>query len=224
MEGLHCAISNAVNSGLIHGIKLSSSNITISHLFYADDVIITTEWNSINLDNIIHILQVFYLASGLKINIHKSNIYGIGVPNDEVVDMARRTGGLNIGSLKSFNLALLQKWRWRMFSFPNALWVEVIKSLHGQEGGFDNRGYKFNGTWARIVGTSNFLHSNDIIPFNSFRFQQYMDCLINDRIVNGKWKWNWSREDIGVRNTAYLRDMLLEISQVDLNAVDDHCV
>ncbi|GKD41708.1 hypothetical protein Tco_1261915, partial [Tanacetum coccineum] len=50
------------------------------------------------------------------------------------------------------------------------------------------------------------------------------DCLIIDRIVNCQWKWNWSREDIGVRNTAYLRDMFLEISQVDLNAVDDHCV
>ncbi|GKE85569.1 RNA-directed DNA polymerase, eukaryota, partial [Tanacetum coccineum] len=35
---------------------------------------------------------------------------------------------------------------------------------------------------------------------------------------------NWSKEDTGVRNTAYLRDMLLEIRQVDLNAVDDHCV
>nr|GEX23007.1 ribonuclease H-like domain-containing protein [Tanacetum cinerariifolium] len=37
-------------------------------------------------------------------------------------------------------------------------------------------------------------------------------------------KWNWSRKDIGIRNTAYLRDMILKISQVDLNAVDDHCV
>ncbi|GKC88282.1 putative RNA-directed DNA polymerase, eukaryota, reverse transcriptase zinc-binding domain protein [Tanacetum coccineum] len=32
------------------------------------------------------------IASGLKINIHKSNIFGIGVPNVDVVDMARRTG------------------------------------------------------------------------------------------------------------------------------------
>ncbi|GKA50550.1 putative RNA-directed DNA polymerase, eukaryota, reverse transcriptase zinc-binding domain protein [Tanacetum coccineum] len=168
MEGLHCAISNAFNSSLIRGIKLSSSNITISHLFYADELRVS------------------------KIIIHKSNIYGIGVPNDEVADMARRTGcasssfpftylglpigsnmnlnsswqilinrfhkrlsswkanllsiggrltlikavlgslGLNIGSLKSFNLALLRKLRWRMFSFPNAFWVKFIKSLHGQ--------------------------------------------------------------------------------------------
>ncbi|GJS26592.1 putative RNA-directed DNA polymerase, eukaryota, reverse transcriptase zinc-binding domain protein [Tanacetum coccineum] len=203
MEGLHYAMSNAINN-----------------------VIITTDWNSGDLDNIIRVLHVFYLASGLKINIHKSNIFGIGVPNSDVVDMARRTGcaseifpftylglpigsnmnlvsswqflidrfhtklsswkanllsiggrltlikvvhgsldsrklawitwsnvlssfdrgGLNIGSLKAFNLALLQKWHWRLFSSPNSLWVKVIKSLHGYECGFDTEGCKFNDT------------------------------------------------------------------------------
>ncbi|GKF42320.1 RNA-directed DNA polymerase, eukaryota, reverse transcriptase zinc-binding domain protein, partial [Tanacetum coccineum] len=38
-----------------------------------------------DMDNIIRVLHVFYLASGLKINIHKSNIYGIGVNKDEVL-------------------------------------------------------------------------------------------------------------------------------------------
>ncbi|GJS92966.1 gypsy type transposase [Tanacetum coccineum] len=37
----------------------------------------------------------------------------------------------------------------------------VIKALHGQEGGLDHQGYNFNGTWSRIVGSSNFLHSKD---------------------------------------------------------------
>ncbi|GKG17949.1 hypothetical protein Tco_0372247, partial [Tanacetum coccineum] len=54
--------------------------------------------------------------------------------------------GLNIGSLKALNLALFQKWRWRMHSCPNALWVKIIKALHGKEGGFDVEGYNFNGT------------------------------------------------------------------------------
>nr|GEY05577.1 reverse transcriptase domain-containing protein [Tanacetum cinerariifolium] len=184
----------SVSFGLIRGIKLGSSNITLSHLFYADDVVITTEWNSRDIDNIIRVLHVFYLASGLRINIHKSNNYGIGVSNDEISSLASRTGcatysknmawvkwshvlpsfdkgGLNIGSLKAFNLALLQKWRWRMFSSPNTLWVNTIKALHGQDGGLDNQGCNFNGIWSRIVGTSNFLHSKDIIPLNSFRFK-----------------------------------------------------
>ncbi|GJX39696.1 hypothetical protein Tco_0252999, partial [Tanacetum coccineum] len=39
-------------------------------------------------------------------------------------------GGLNISSLKAFNLALLQKWHWRLLSSPNALWIQVIKAYH----------------------------------------------------------------------------------------------
>nr|GEV60249.1 reverse transcriptase domain-containing protein [Tanacetum cinerariifolium] len=235
-----------------------------------------------DFDNIIRVLHVFYLATCLKININKSNIYGIGVSDVEVSNMASNSGcvagsfpftylgfpigstmnrisswkalidrfqlrlsswkacllsiggrltlvkavlgclGLNIGSLKSFNLALLQKWRWRWFSFPNALWVKVIKAIHGQEGGFDTYGCKFNGIWARIVGSSNFLHSKNIIPLYQLELDKY--CLIIDRIENGKWSWNWSRNDIGVRNTAYFRDLLIEISRVNISTVGDTCI
>ncbi|GJR70989.1 putative RNA-directed DNA polymerase, eukaryota, reverse transcriptase zinc-binding domain protein [Tanacetum coccineum] len=41
-----------VSSNLIHGINLSSPNLTLSHLFYADDVIITTEWNPVFDDEV----------------------------------------------------------------------------------------------------------------------------------------------------------------------------
>ncbi|GJY07937.1 RNA-directed DNA polymerase, eukaryota, reverse transcriptase zinc-binding domain protein [Tanacetum coccineum] len=92
IEGLRCALSTAVSSNLIHGINLGPPNLTLSHLFYVDNVIITTEWNPGDLDNIIRVLHVFYLASGLKININKSNIYGIGVSDDEVSNMARNPG------------------------------------------------------------------------------------------------------------------------------------
>ncbi|GJW11417.1 RNA-directed DNA polymerase, eukaryota, reverse transcriptase zinc-binding domain protein [Tanacetum coccineum] len=235
MEGLHCVMSNAVSSGLIRGIKLGSSDITLSYLFYADNVVITTDWNSCDIDNIIQVLHVFYLASGLRINIHKSNLYGIGVSNDEISSLASRTGcatgsfpftylglsiganmnltsswsvlidrfqkrlsswkanllsiggrltlikasqvlpsfdkgGLNISSLKAFNLALLQKWRWRMFSSPNTLLVNTIKALHGQDGGLDNK-----------------------------------------------------RADIGIQDMAYLRELLMEISQIDLSVDEDTC-
>ncbi|GJZ25898.1 RNA-directed DNA polymerase, eukaryota, reverse transcriptase zinc-binding domain protein [Tanacetum coccineum] len=115
-------------------------------------------------------------------------------------------GGLNIGSLKAFNLALLQKWRWRMHSCPNAFWVKIIKALHGKEGGFDVQGCNFNSTWSRIIGSSNYLYSIGIIPFNSLCF----------RI--------WPRTNIGVRNKAYLRDLLTEISLIDINVDEDSCV
>ncbi|GJT20008.1 hypothetical protein Tco_0878714 [Tanacetum coccineum] len=305
-----------------------NSTINVSHLFYADDVIITTDWNAKDMDNIIRVLHVFYLASGLKINIHKSNIYGIGVNKDEVLSMASNAGciaanllsiggrltliksvlgslgiyylsifrapesvlqdlerirakffwggnkdknkmawvkwpiilnsfdkgGLNIGSLKAFNLALFQKWRWRLLSSPNALWVQVIKAYHGQEGGFDTNGCSFKGIWANIVGTSNFLHSKGVLILSNLRFKagcdtrirfwkdiwvgetplftrynrlyhldQDKDCLIIDRINNGQWSWNWSRTNLGVRNLAYLCDMLNEIGQLNIDVNEDTC-
>ncbi|GJW62812.1 putative RNA-directed DNA polymerase, eukaryota, reverse transcriptase zinc-binding domain protein [Tanacetum coccineum] len=93
MEGLHNAFEEAVGNGLITGVNIKNSTINVSHLFYADDVIITTDWNAKDMDNIIRVLHVFYLASR----------------------------GLHIGSLKAFNLALLQNGVWEGFLSPNAL-------------------------------------------------------------------------------------------------------
>ncbi|XP_071728393.1 uncharacterized protein [Rutidosis leptorrhynchoides] len=81
-------------------------------------------------------------------------------------------GGLNIGSLKSKNLALLGKWWWRFKIETNSLWVKVIRSIHGDCGGLslrdDSRHSSHLGTWRNIVNAGFFL--DDInIPFrNSF--------------------------------------------------------
>ncbi|GJX50612.1 RNA-directed DNA polymerase, eukaryota, reverse transcriptase zinc-binding domain protein [Tanacetum coccineum] len=116
--GLHNAFEEAVGNGLITGVNIKNSTINVSHLFYADDVIITTDWNAKDMDNIIRVLHDFYLASGLKINIRKSNIYGIGVNKDEVLSMASNVGciagdipfnylGLHIGS----NMKSIASWK-----------------------------------------------------------------------------------------------------------------
>lgn len=44
-------------------------------------------------------------------------------------------GGLNIGSLNLKNLALLGKWWWRFRVEHNSLWVKVISSIYGRDGG-----------------------------------------------------------------------------------------
>ncbi|GJV76449.1 putative RNA-directed DNA polymerase, eukaryota, reverse transcriptase zinc-binding domain protein [Tanacetum coccineum] len=253
------------------------------------------------------VVHIFYLASGLRINIHKSNIYGIRVSNDEISSLVSRTGcatgffpfsylglliganmnltsswsvlidrfqkrlsswkanllsirgrltfikavlgslgiyyllifkapktilntlkslcsrffwggsqdsknmawvkwsqvlpsfdkgGLNIGSLKAFNFALLQKWRWSMFSSPNTLWVNTIKALYGQE----NEGCNFNGTWSRIVGTSNFLYLKDIIPLNSFLFK--VDLSVDEDTCT------WSLADDGIFSVRSSRRLI----------------
>ncbi|GJZ70184.1 putative RNA-directed DNA polymerase, eukaryota, reverse transcriptase zinc-binding domain protein [Tanacetum coccineum] len=92
MEGLGMALNDGLAANMFHGVKVGSPGIHLSHLFYADDVIILSEWNLNAMENIIRILNIFYIASGLKINIHKSNVYGVGVSSNEVEIMASYTG------------------------------------------------------------------------------------------------------------------------------------
>ncbi|GKB84535.1 putative RNA-directed DNA polymerase, eukaryota, reverse transcriptase zinc-binding domain protein, partial [Tanacetum coccineum] len=86
IEGLHNALSTIVSSGLIIGVKFGSLELTISHLFYVDDVIITTEWNANDLDNIVRVLQtsisllwpVLLDKFQSKLSLWKANILSIG--------------------------------------------------------------------------------------------------------------------------------------------------
>nr|GEZ20428.1 hypothetical protein [Tanacetum cinerariifolium] len=122
--------------------------------------------------------------------------------------------GLNVDSLKAFNLALLQKCRWRLLSHKNALWVKVIKALHGQEGGFDN-----NGCICNVRDSSFYIGYNML-----YRLENEKDCLIIDRIDHCQWRWIWSRPNLGAQNSADLLDMLFEISSAEINEVEDTCV
>ncbi|GJY54010.1 RNA-directed DNA polymerase, eukaryota [Tanacetum coccineum] len=64
MEGLHNAFEEAMGNGLITGVNIKNSTINVSHLFYADDVIITTDWNAKDMDNIIRVLHVLLSSLG----------------------------------------------------------------------------------------------------------------------------------------------------------------
>ncbi|GKD35184.1 putative RNA-directed DNA polymerase, eukaryota, reverse transcriptase zinc-binding domain protein, partial [Tanacetum coccineum] len=141
MEGLHVAILDSVRTGLIRGIKIGYSDVNLSHLFFADDVIIMSDWSSHDVENIIRIFKVFFLDSGLKINIHNSSIYGVGVPPEEIHHMASNTGcsagsfpitylGFPIGS----NMSLTANWKLLVDKFHSKLssWKASLLSYGGR--------------------------------------------------------------------------------------------
>nr|GEV50574.1 RNA-directed DNA polymerase, eukaryota [Tanacetum cinerariifolium] len=129
MEGLHMALNDGIASYMFHGVRIGS-NIHLSHLFYADDVIILLDWNQNDMENITRILNIFYIASGLKINFHKSNVFGVGVSNSEVVSMAACTGcEILIDRFK----ARLSGWKANLLSIGSCL--TLIKSVLGSLGG-----------------------------------------------------------------------------------------
>ncbi|GJU98861.1 RNA-directed DNA polymerase, eukaryota, reverse transcriptase zinc-binding domain protein [Tanacetum coccineum] len=240
--------------------------------------------------NIIRVLHVFFLASGLKINVSKCNIYGLGVSTNDIENLARDTGcgsgnipfsylglplgvnmnlipnwqpliyhfraklsswkactlsirgrltliksvlgslgiyymsifktleairasffwggssekknmawikwenvlasfekgGLNIGSLKSFNLALLQKWRWRLVNNSDSLWARVIIAIHDVEAGLVLKGCNCSGVWSSIISSYSLLHDRNFLPLGTL-------CR---KVGNGTsirfWKDSWN--------------------------------
>nr|GFA41196.1 RNA-directed DNA polymerase, eukaryota [Tanacetum cinerariifolium] len=80
-----------VNEILSRCIKIDSS-LTLSHLFYANDVVFIGEWSNSNLIGIMNILRCFSFLSGMSINIHKSLLLGIGVSDVSVFEAANRIG------------------------------------------------------------------------------------------------------------------------------------
>nr|GEX09150.1 RNA-directed DNA polymerase, eukaryota [Tanacetum cinerariifolium] len=91
MESLHLSFSRAVDEGVFKGVQLNGS-LSISHIFYADDVMFIGEWSDANLKGIINILQCFFLASGLKINIYKSQELGVGILRNIEMEAAASLG------------------------------------------------------------------------------------------------------------------------------------
>ena len=90
MEGLHLTLDAATRSQNIRGVTIGET--IFSHFFFADDVVILTEWGRNDLESITNSLHSFYLASGLKLNISKSNLYGVGISEDDLQEMAQITG------------------------------------------------------------------------------------------------------------------------------------
>nr|GEX82393.1 RNA-directed DNA polymerase, eukaryota [Tanacetum cinerariifolium] len=127
MESLHLSFNRVVDEGLFKGIQLPGS-LSLSQLFYADDVMFIGEWSNEKLSGIINILKSFFLASGLHINILKSQLLGVCVPHQVVEQAASLIGVLSFFAL---NRALLLKWVWHFVSQDGSLRYKVIRVLYG---------------------------------------------------------------------------------------------
>ena len=153
MEGLHVFMEDAIGSGIYLGINVGRQPLPISHLFYVDDVLFLVEWDENNLRQLINILKCFFLVSGLRLNLQKSNIIGVGVTEQLATNMAIHTGcgaallpckylGVPIGEsmtrISSWRVlidrfqARLSTWKARMLSSGGRL--TLIKSVLGNLG------------------------------------------------------------------------------------------
>ncbi|KAJ0805636.1 putative RNA-directed DNA polymerase [Helianthus annuus] len=141
MEALSVILVNAKNEGILKGISIPNNGPNISHLLYADDAIVMGEWSRSEIVNVVRTLRCFFICSGLKINIEKSYLFGIGVGSGEIEEMANLLGckhdsppfkflGLKVGA----NMNRISNWQPVIESFRARLakWKSHLLSIGGR--------------------------------------------------------------------------------------------
>nr|GEV43443.1 RNA-directed DNA polymerase, eukaryota [Tanacetum cinerariifolium] len=78
MKSMHISFQRVVDTCMFKRIALGSL-LSLSHLFYADDVVFMGKWSDSNIDTIVNVLDCFYQASGLHIYMSRRKLMGIFV-------------------------------------------------------------------------------------------------------------------------------------------------
>nr|GEY66783.1 RNA-directed DNA polymerase, eukaryota [Tanacetum cinerariifolium] len=147
MKSLHLSFQRVVDTGMFTGINLSPS-VNLSHMFYVDDAVFIGHWNDSNINTLVNVLECFYRASGLRINMCKSKIIGVHVEGDLVKHAASKLGclilntpfaylGTKVGGkmsrVKEWNevvdkvVSRLSKWKMKTLSIGGRL--TLLKSI-----------------------------------------------------------------------------------------------
>lgn len=70
VEGLVIAMNEGCEQHFYQGITFSNDDTRLFNLMYADNVTFTSEWFEVNLVTLNRIMRCFFLAYGLKVNLH----------------------------------------------------------------------------------------------------------------------------------------------------------
>ncbi|XP_071715009.1 uncharacterized protein [Rutidosis leptorrhynchoides] len=180
-EGLNILSNITVRDGLIRGVNIGKDNVRVSHLQFADDTIFFGDWGYRNASSIHKTLSCFEKVSGLRINMSKSQLFRIGVTKADIISLALKFGC-----------------GWRFRTETESLWVKIIKSIYGRDGGLGQTSTINNnirGTvWRNIIS----------IGPDLFNIGLYINSLFEKELGDGRdtlfwkdmWVGNFSLKDI----------------------------
>jgi len=101
VEGLAELVREAMKANLLSGLKVGRKNIEMGLLQFADDTLFLCENSFTNVVTLKAILRGFEIASGLKINFHKSKLAGFNVLSRDIDCYTRTMNSSKMGI--SFN-------------------------------------------------------------------------------------------------------------------------
>ena len=80
VEGLNVMVKAVVKKGMFQGLDMGPhGNVTITHLQFADDTLLVGTKNCASIRALKVVLLLFEVISRLKVNFHKSRLFGVNI-------------------------------------------------------------------------------------------------------------------------------------------------
>ncbi|GJX27097.1 RNA-directed DNA polymerase, eukaryota, reverse transcriptase zinc-binding domain protein [Tanacetum coccineum] len=179
------------------------------------DAIFMGQWNESNINPIVHVLDCFHRASGLRINMSKSKLMGISVDANKV---DKQQGKLVVLITPFTYLGS------KVCGLISSLWARVIKAIHEEDGKIGKKAKSSSPSiWLDIVhevelfkerGTDlvSFIHKKLGNGANTSFWEDGFDLMLakveGTSLVDMRDRWVWSLEGSGEFFVASVRKLI----------------
>ncbi|XP_039003297.1 uncharacterized protein LOC120130003 [Hibiscus syriacus] len=204
-EILYLMLSKAVEKGLFQGFVIgkAENSTRLSHLQFADDLIIFCQANLTQIKNVIRMLRIFSVMAGLHLNLVKSKLFGINIEDEVLADWASQVGcsvgyfpteylGLPLGAKR--NSEALWDPFFRNFSAKLAGWKASYLSLACRTGKVVEFGSFEPSGWVWNVQTRRNLYDWELVQWMDL-MSKLKDIQLSE-LVEDFLSWSASRDGL----------------------------
>ncbi|XP_039046840.1 uncharacterized protein LOC120187118 [Hibiscus syriacus] len=181
VELLHLLLTKAVDLGLFLGFDLGVHDraFKLSHLQFADDLIIFSKGSIRELRNVRRVLLIYELPVGLKLNLGKRRIFGVNVEHEELATWADVIG-CSVGYLPSKYLGLSLGYKRN----SAAMWDPIVERFHTKLSGWIAKSLSIAG---RVVLVKSVICSLPVYFLSMFRIPASVLLKLNSIMASFLW-------------------------------------
>lgn len=137
-EAFGALLSKDFESGLLEGFKVGNNGLMIYHLQFTDDTLILCKDLKDQVLNLRCVIRCFEAVSGLKVNLHKSRMYGVDCV--ENIERLAECLDCSVDFLPTTYLGLPLSASFKKSSAWNHVISRIHKRLVGWKGSFLSKG------------------------------------------------------------------------------------
>ncbi|KAL4384774.1 hypothetical protein GQ457_15G024410 [Hibiscus cannabinus] len=178
-EALSALLRKTTSCGFFSGFHIGQNKIEVSHIQFADDLILFFGAAETQIKNVVRILKGFELAAGLKLNLHKSKLFGVNVDD------------LKIESCAALLHCKSEKFSCQYLGLPLGatrnsvqLWSSIVEKFRRKLTGWKSRLLSFGG---RITLIKSMLASLPVYFMSLFPMPVAVNSIITSLVVKFLW-------------------------------------